>query len=147
MHKLIVAITGRCNDGMIMTSKQPHPIDRLVGSRVRLMRIARGFSQSKLAEELGITFQQVQKYEKGTNRISASRLFDISRMLGVGVPDLYAGADEVAAGPVRETGSATPSLLDHKIVRALSRIDNDEIKRKVLALIRTLAPETQDDDV
>ena len=130
-----------------MTSKQPHPIDRLVGSRVRLIRTARGLSQSRLADDLGITFQQVQKYEKGTNRISASRLFDISRLLGVGVPELYAGADDDALGSTVEAGNALPSLLDHKIIRALSRIDDDQIKRKVLALIRTLAPETEDGDI
>ena len=130
-----------------MTSKQPHPVDRLVGSRVRLIRTARGFSQSRLAENLGITFQQVQKYEKGTNRISASRLFEISRLLGVGVPDLYAGADDTGSIAADEPADALPSLLDHKIIRALSRIDDDQIKRKVLALIRTLAPETKDDDV
>jgi transcriptional regulator with XRE-family HTH domain len=130
-----------------MTSKQPHPIDRLVGSRVRLIRTARGLSQSRLADDLGITFQQVQKYEKGTNRISASRLFDISRVLGVSVPELYVGADDDALGSTQQIGDALPSLLDHKIVRALSRIDDDQIKRKVLALIRTLAPETEDGDI
>ena len=130
-----------------MTSKQPHPIDRLVGSRVRLIRTARGLSQSRLADDLGITFQQVQKYEKGTNRISASRLFDISRLLGVGVSEFYAGADDDALGSTVATGNPLPSLLDHKIIQALSRIDDDQIKRKVLALIRTLAPETEDDDI
>lgn len=129
-----------------MTSKQPHPVDRVVGSRVRLIRTARGFSQSRLAEDLGITFQQVQKYEKGTNRISASRLFEISRLLGVSVPDLYKGADDAAIEPLAGPVEALPSLLDHKIIRALSRIDDDQIKRKVLALIRTLAPETEDED-
>ena len=91
-----------------MTSKQPHPIDRLVGSRVRLIRTARGLSQSRLAEDLGITFQQVQKYEKGTNRISASRLFDISRLLGVSVPELYAGADDDALGSTHQSATHCP---------------------------------------
>ena len=108
-----------------MTNKQPHPIDRLVGSRVRLFRTAQGLSQSRLAEDLGITFQQVQKYEKGTNRISASRLFEISRLLGVGVPELYAGAEDAAPAPPTNRSSALPSMLDHKIIRALSRIDDD----------------------
>ena len=128
-----------------MMSKQPHPIDRLVGSRVRLIRTARGLSQSRLADDLGITFQQVQKYEKGTNRISASRLFEISRLLGVTVPELYAGADETTSteGPVDKL----PSLLDHKIILALSRVDDDQVKRKVLALIQTLVPETRNEDI
>jgi len=130
-----------------MTPKQPHPVDRLVGSRVRLMRTARGLSQSRLAEDLGITFQQVQKYEKGTNRISASRLFEISRLLGVSVPDLYAGADDVTAVSAAGTAGVQPSALDHKIILALSRINDDDVKSKVLALIRTLAPETTDGEI
>ena len=130
-----------------MTSKQPHPIDRLVGTHVRLFRTAQGFSQSRLAENLGITFQQVQKYEKGTNRISASRLFEISRLLGVSVTELYAGADDTTSIATEEAANALPSMLDHKIIRALSRIDDDQIKRRVLALISTLAPEAKVDDV
>lgn len=129
-----------------MTSKQPHPIDRLVGSRVRLFRTARGLSQSRLADDLGITFQQVQKYEKGTNRISASRLFEISRLLGVDVPELYFGADDTALASGDTPVDPLPSLLDHKIIRALSRIDDDQVKRKVLLLIQTLAPEAGEDD-
>ncbi len=130
-----------------MTSKQPHPIDRLVGSRVRLFRTARGLSQSRLADDLGITFQQVQKYEKGTNRVSASRLFEIARLLGVGIPELYAGADDATSAHMNESVDPLPSLLDHKIIRALSRIHDDQVKRKVLLLIQTLAPETGDEGI
>lgn len=64
-------------------SKQPHPIDITVGARVRNARVSRGLSQTALAEELGVSFQQVQKYENGSNRISASRLVEIANMLGV----------------------------------------------------------------
>ncbi len=130
-----------------MTNRQPHPIDRLVGSRVRLFRTAQGLSQSRLAGDLGITFQQVQKYENGTNRISASRLFEISRLLGVGVTELYGSTEDVSPGFADEVASTLPSMLDHKIIRALSRIDDDRIKRKVLALIRTLAPEMEDEGI
>ncbi len=130
-----------------MTNKQPHPIDRLVGMRVRLFRTAQGLSQSRLADDLGITFQQVQKYENGTNRISASRLFEISRLLGVSVIDLYAGADAATLGPVDGNVEALPTALDHKIIRALSRIHDDRIKRKVLALINTLVSGTEDEDL
>jgi transcriptional regulator with XRE-family HTH domain len=130
-----------------MTNKQPHPIDRLVGLRVRMFRTAQGLSQSRLAENLGITFQQVQKYENGSNRISASRLFEISRVLGVTIVELYGGADDAIGGPVNGTVDKVPSMLDHKIIRALSLIDDDHVKRKVLALIQTLAPETADADM
>ncbi len=128
-----------------MTSKHPHPIDRLVGLRVRTLRTGQGLSQSNLAHELGITFQQVQKYENGSNRISASKLFEISRVLRVGVEELYGGAEETGSAAVNfATPGSLPSLLDHKIIRALSRIDDDHVKRKVLALIRTLAPDSDD---
>jgi transcriptional regulator with XRE-family HTH domain len=130
-----------------MTNKQPHPIDRLVGSRVRLFRTAQGLSQTSLAQDLGITFQQVQKYENGTNRISASRLFEISRLLGVSVTELYGEAQEIALGATNGAIGTPPSLLDHKIIRALASIHDDRVKRKVLALIQTLAPETKDQDI
>ena len=130
-----------------MTNKQPHPIDRLVGSRVRLFRTAQGLSQTNLAQDLGITFQQVQKYENGTNRISASRLFDISRLLGVSVTELYGDAQDIALGTAPGAVGVVPSLLDHKIIRALAGIDDDRVKRKVLALIQTLAPETKSEDI
>jgi transcriptional regulator with XRE-family HTH domain len=64
-----------------MTAKMPNPIDVHVGSRLRMRRMLVGMSQEKLGEHLDLTFQQVQKYEKGSNRISASRLFDMARIL------------------------------------------------------------------
>jgi len=69
--------------------KEPNPIDVHVGRRVRLRRLLVGMSQEKLGEQLGLTFQQVQKYEKGTNRVGASRLFEVSRILGVPVQYFY----------------------------------------------------------
>src|SRR5947207_15188367 len=70
-------------------SRRPNPIDVHVGSRVRFRRMLLGMSQEKLGERLGLTFQQVQKYEKGINRIGASRLFDLSQVLGVPVQFFY----------------------------------------------------------
>ena len=84
--------------------RRPNPIDAHVGSRVRLRRMLLGMSQEKLAEKLGLTFQQVQKYEKGINRIGASRLFDLSQVLGVSVQFFYdeapsmGGEHEAVAG-------------------------------------------------
>src|SRR5215475_12186352 len=75
--------------GTIALRKSPNPIDVHVGSRVRLRRMLIGMSQEKLGEQLHLTFQQVQKYEKGTNRIGASRLFQISQILGVPVQFFY----------------------------------------------------------
>ena len=75
-----------------MPAKPPNPVDRHVGSRVRMRRIMLGMSQEKLGEGLGLTFQQIQKYEKGTNRIGASRLHQISEILQVPVSFLFEGS-------------------------------------------------------
>ena len=88
-------------------SRRANPIDVHVGSRVRLRRMLLGMSQEKLGEHLGLTFQQIQKYEKGINRIGASRLFDLSNVLGVPVQFFYEelpvteGDGAAAAGQVR----------------------------------------------
>ncbi|HZC97575.1 MAG TPA: helix-turn-helix transcriptional regulator, partial [Bradyrhizobium sp.] len=80
-----------------MSTKAPNPVDKYVGSRVRMRRIMLGMSQEKLGEALGLTFQQVQKYEKGTNRVGASRLQQISEILQVPVSFLFDGGPSGAA--------------------------------------------------
>jgi transcriptional regulator with XRE-family HTH domain len=80
-------------------TKSPHPIDKHVGSRVRMRRKMLCMSQEKLADGLGLTFQQVQKYEKGCNRISASRLQQISQIVQVPVPFFFEGAPDVPGQP------------------------------------------------
>lgn len=88
--------------------KNPNPVDIHVGKRVRALRMARGMSQEGLAEHLAVTFQQVQKYEKGTNRISASRLFQISRVLEVDPGYFFIGLSEdgLSASPEVQTTTA-----------------------------------------
>src|SRR5882672_9246928 len=88
-----------------MVKNLPNPIDKHVGSRVRMRRLLLGRSQTNLAEVLGITFQQVQKYEKGTNRVSASRLQQISDTLQVPVPFFFEGAP-LLPGQHKGNGSA-----------------------------------------
>ena len=80
-----------------MSTKAPNPVDKYVGSRVRMRRIMLGMSQEKLGEALGLTFQQVQKYEKGTNRIGASRLQQISGILQVPVSFFFEGTPDLGA--------------------------------------------------
>src|SRR5512133_373666 len=82
-----------------MSTKAPNPVDKYVGSRVRMRRIMLGMSQEKLGEALGLTFQQVQKYEKGTNRIGASRLQQISRILGMPVEFFFEGSPATEQQP------------------------------------------------
>ena len=86
-----------------MSTKAPNPVDKYVGSRVRMRRIMLGMSQEKLGEALGLTFQQVQKYEKGTNRVGASRLWELSRVLGVPITYFFEGLEpDTQPVPVRE---------------------------------------------
>jgi transcriptional regulator with XRE-family HTH domain len=124
----------------------PHPVDIHVGSRVRLRRIELGISQEKLATELGLTFQQVQKYERAANRISASRLFQMGKVLGVKVPVFYEGYEEAGAA----SGFAEPpaeafqsDLLQRRdtieLFKAFYAIDDAALRRRLLDLARTLA--------
>lgn len=137
----------------------PNPVDIHVGSRVRQRRVLLGFSQEKLGDALGLTFQQVQKYERGANRIGASRLFDLSRVLDVPVAYFYDEMTEAAAstapsakGPKiavmasDEPGSdgsdgSDPMMRREtlELVRAYYRIADDAVRRRVFDLAKALA--------
>src|SRR6185437_16017207 len=96
-----------------MPKKQANPIDIQVGNRVRIRRMLIGMSQEKLGDLLGLTFQQVQKYEKGVNRIGAGRLFEIAKILDVKIDYFYEGASELMSGLARgfaEDSNAPPVL-------------------------------------
>src|SRR6187431_3139942 len=90
-----------------MSIKAPNPVDKYVGSRVRMRRIMLGMSQEKLGEALGLTFQQIQKYEKGINRIGASRLQQAAEILGVTVPFFFEGGTDESY-----KGTLSPSYID-----------------------------------
>jgi len=115
-----------------------HPVDVHVGARLKMLRIQRGMSQTAVAERVGLTFQQIQKYENGSNRISASRLVEFAQALGVPIRAFFEGlvVDEARppVGPFRE-----PSTLDYEIVGLLSRVEDGQVKRQVRALIRALS--------
>lgn len=130
-------------------SKTPNPIDIHVGARLRLRRLVLGMSQEKLGEELGLTFQQVQKYEKGVNRIGAGRLFEISRVLDVPVGYFYDELED-RGGQEAETdfGERPTPMLAHDIlnsseglnlVRHFLQIENLHIRRRILELVRALS--------
>jgi transcriptional regulator with XRE-family HTH domain len=134
-------------------SGKPNPIDVHVGTRVRLRRTLLGMSQEKLGEALGLTFQQVQKYERGANRIGSSRLFDLSRVLDVPVSFFF---DDMSD----ETKCQTPSMLmgggleepqqafEHdqmskretlELVRAYYHIADPQVRKRVYELAKALA--------
>ena len=128
--------------------KQPNPIDIHVGSRVRLRRMMLGMSQEKLGEQLGITFQQIQKYEKGTNRIGASRLQNIARVLSVPVSFFF---EDAPGGAAQTAGVAEPStnyVVDFlsssegiQLNKAFVRINDARLRRRIIDLVRAMAGE------
>lgn len=132
--------------------KQPNPIDIHVGSRVRLRRMMLGMSQEKLGEHLGITFQQIQKYEKGTNRIGASRLQHIARVLTVPVSFFFEDAPgqvpEQAGLAEREPASFVVDFLSSaegiQLNKAFVRIKDPKLRRRIIDLVRALAGDEED---
>ncbi|MBY6242136.1 helix-turn-helix transcriptional regulator [Methylosinus sp. Sm6] len=132
--------------------KAPDPIDRHVGSRVRMQRVLMKMSQEKLGEALGLTFQQVQKYEKGTNRIGASRLQQISKTLNVPPSFFFEGAPTVdATGDGFAEESSSQYVVEFlstaeglHLNRAFARIKDPKVRKRVIDLITTLADQTDD---
>jgi transcriptional regulator with XRE-family HTH domain len=133
--------------------KAPDPIDRHVGSRVRMQRILMKMSQEKLGEALGITFQQVQKYEKGANRIGASRLQQISKTLKVPPSFFFEGAP-AGGSSAQSAGFAEESSSQYVVDflstaeglhlnRAFARIRDPKIRKRVLDLVTTLAEQSE----
>jgi len=130
-----------------MTKKEPDPIDRHVGSRVRMRRVLVGMSQEKLGDALNLTFQQVQKYEKGTNRIGASRLQQIAAVLTVPVSFFFDGAPGQDTVPL-ETAEKTSTVVDFlstseglQLNRAFVRIKDPRVRRRVVDLVSSLSAE------
>lgn len=134
--------------------KQANPIDAQVGNRVRLRRMLIGMSQEKLGEMLGLTFQQVQKYEKGVNRIGAGRLFHMAQILGVPIEYFYEGvveqlpggapgfAEDAARPPVMEFLSSGEGL---QLSLAFMRIKDAKVRKRVLELVKSLAEDGEAD--
>jgi transcriptional regulator with XRE-family HTH domain len=133
---------------------RPSPIDIHVGTRIRLRRTLLGMSQERLGDALGLTFQQVQKYERGVNRVGASRLFDLSRVLDVPIsfffddmPDSLAGPGGAARRAVGFSDQQDPFGDDTmtrretlELVRAYYRIADPALRRKVFDLIKSMGP-------
>ncbi|MFC3051211.1 helix-turn-helix domain-containing protein [Kordiimonas pumila] len=123
--------------------KGPDPIDVHVGQRVRARRKMLGLSQTQLGKELGVTFQQVQKYERGTNRIGSSRLFKMASTLDVPVAYFFEGAETKLPGYEKELEAIDQSIYEkqetQELVEAYYRIADPRIRKKVLGLARLLS--------
>jgi transcriptional regulator with XRE-family HTH domain len=136
--------------------KSPNPVDRHVGTKVRMRRILLGMTQEKLGEALGLTFQQIQKYEKGTNRIGASRLQQISTTLQVppsfffaGAPSTDDAADEGADTSVCDAPRASDVLEfiatveGVRLNKAFAQITDAKVRKRIVELVTTLAGDAQ----
>src|ERR1700761_7989953 len=132
----------------MLTKKTPNPTDKHVGSRVRMRRMMLGMSQEKLGDALGLTFQQVQKYEKGTNRIGASRLQQIAHILQVPVEFFFEGAPGAQTIGRGETGDApSPAYVSDflatsdglALTKAFMRIDDAKLRRRIVDLVEHIA--------
>jgi len=129
--------------------KAPNPVDKHVGSRVRMRRLMLSLSQEKLGDALGLTFQQVQKYEKGTNRIGASRLQQISGILQVPVAFFFEGAPRLGADTKSFSGAPAPTFVSEfmatsdglALMKAFSDIRNAKLRRSIVHLVEQIAAE------
>ncbi|ABC24392.1 helix-turn-helix domain-containing protein [Rhodospirillum rubrum] len=139
-------------------NKSPDPVDVHVGRRLRLRRTLLGMSQEQLANAVGVTFQQIQKYERGSNRVSASRLYDISKVLGVPVAFFFEDiGDEVTSArlapivpDITGSGLSEPAIPAYEqdplqknetleLIRAYWRLPTDTVRKRALDLLKSLS--------
>ena len=144
----VAVVEGRSRRGRRGRRAGPHPVDVHVGSRVRMRRTLLGMSQEKLGDALALTFQQVQKYERGANRVGASRLFEISRVLDVPVSFFFEEmSEETASLESTLPGAAAAEELERdpltkretlELVRAYYRITDPRVRKRVFELTKAI---------
>jgi transcriptional regulator with XRE-family HTH domain len=130
----------------------PHPVEIHVGRRLRLKRTFLGLSQEAVGKQIGVTFQQIQKYERGINRMGASRLYDFSKALGVQIAYFFEGFGDYVAedGTMMSAAEPNPAAFEHEsvnnretleVMRAYYRIKNPALRKRVVELIKAMAAE------
>lgn len=127
--------------------KKSHPVDIHVGKNLKRRRIEIGMSQQAIGEVLGISFQQIQKYESGANRVSASRLYDICKHLDVGVPYFFEGAENVVIDDGSNTKKTEENIImtgreSLELLRSYAKIKDSNIRQNVRSLLASLAQST-----
>ena len=155
----VLEVQGRRFDQREFMTKEleldrgPNPIDRHVGLRIRLRRKELGVSQERLADSIGLTFQQVQKYERAANRVSASKLWEMARVLKTSISYFYEGLGDPSSSdpqpPASERQSVHEFLLTPEgmeLAAAFPRIKRARVRRRILELARALAEEDDGDE-
>jgi transcriptional regulator with XRE-family HTH domain len=128
----------------MMSVKRPDPVDIEVGHRIRIERLARGLSQTALATQLGVTFQQVQKYEKGVNRVGAGRLTKIAEVLGIEVGTFFGAKDMADPDAVKGSEVSSPLKLltvsgAFRLLRAYGDIEDSNLRRAIVDLVEQIS--------
>jgi transcriptional regulator with XRE-family HTH domain len=123
----------------MMTRKGPDSVDRIVGRNIRIYRLQKGLTQTELADQLELTFQQVQKYEKGTNRVGSGRLLKIATFLGIPVTSLFRGSDEMEDTDKQSLFDQLAKPHANRLLQAFARIDDDGLRRSVVQLVEEIA--------
>jgi len=131
-----------------MSVKRPDPVDIEVGHRIRIERLARGLSQTALANQLGVTFQQVQKYEKGVNRVGAGRLTKIAEVLGIDVSAFFGAKEMGEVGEAKQGGGSSPLKLltvsgAFRLLRAYGDIEDSNLRRAIVDLVEQISAQKQ----
>ncbi|MPZ58021.1 MAG: helix-turn-helix domain-containing protein [Rhizobiales bacterium] len=123
--------------------KKPDPVDILVGRNIKLHRLAKSMSQEELAHQLGLTFQQLQKYERGVNRVGGGRLFRIASILGIEISAFFEGAERPDRASVDDFSplSLIADPQPFRLVQAFSRINDPEMRRTLVSLVEKIADE------
>ena len=124
-----------------MAARKPNPVDIVVGRNIRVYRLAAKMSQEALGDKIGVTFQQVQKYEKGTNRVGASRLNQIANALGASVTKLFEGTG-TASGEKRNTPSVTELIAEPhalRLAQAFAGISETPLRLSIVQLVENLS--------
>jgi transcriptional regulator with XRE-family HTH domain len=125
-----------------MGSKKPDLIDVEVGQRIRIQRLAAGLSQSELAERIGVTFQQVQKYEKGMNRVGAGRLTKIARVLNVPIGSFFDGREEIEQVELQGFESPLAAMAQpyaYRLLRAYAAISDPDLRETIVEFVERTA--------
>jgi transcriptional regulator with XRE-family HTH domain len=135
----------------VEAQRSPNPVDLHVGGRIRMRRKMLGVSQERLAEALGLTFQQVQKYERGANRVSASKLYEIARFLSAPISYFFEGLSDPASGGAPGHDEASEQFVHDflmtseglELAAAFPRIRRSRLRRRVLDLVRAICEDEE----
>jgi transcriptional regulator with XRE-family HTH domain len=136
----------------MMARRGPDAVDKVVGRNIRILRLAKGLSQTELADALGVTFQQVQKYEKGTNRIGAGRLHEIARILQVPISFFFEGSPRQPGARSEADGPPLPTYVTDflatsdglALTKAFMQIKDSTLRRRIVSLVQEIT-NTEDD--